>query len=71
MEKKLYRDITNKKLAGVCAGLAKYFNIDVTLVRLIEVLLCLFGAGILIYIIAALVIPAEPAEGAEPTEPQE
>ena len=61
MEKKLYRSRTDKKLCGVCGGLAKYFNIDPTIVRLAMVLCVLFaGFGILAYIIAALIIPEEP-----------
>jgi phage shock protein C len=63
MEKKLYRSRYDKKLAGVCAGLAKYLNMDPTVVRLVWVLISLFaGAGLLAYIICALVIPEEPAE---------
>ena len=62
MQKKLYRSTTDKKLAGVCAGVAKYLNMDPTVVRLIWALLSLFfGGGILIYIICALVIPEEPS----------
>ena len=61
MEKKLYRSRTDKKLCGVCGGLAKYLNMDVTIVRLICALLVLFtGIGLLAYIVAALVIPEEP-----------
>ena len=61
MEKKLYRSIANKKLCGVCAGLAEYFGIDATIVRLAWVAFCILGgAGLLAYIIAALVIPAQP-----------
>ena len=61
MEKKLYRSRTDKKLCGVCGGLAKYFGIDSTIVRLALVLCVLFaGFGILAYIIAALVMPEEP-----------
>ena len=63
MEKKLYRSRYDKKLAGVCAGLAKYLNMDPTVVRLVWILVTLFGgAGLLAYIICALVIPEEPAE---------
>ncbi len=63
MEKKLYRSRTDKKLCGVCGGLAKYLNMDATIIRLIVVLLTLAGcSGLLIYIIAALVIPEEPLE---------
>lgn len=61
MEKKLYRSRTDKKVAGVCAGLAKYLNMDVTVIRLIMVLLTLFvGGGLIAYIVCALVIPEEP-----------
>lgn len=62
MSKKLYRSKTDKKLAGVCGGLAKYLNMDPTVVRLIWVLLTVFaGVSIWIYIIAALVMPEEPS----------
>ena len=58
MKRKLYKSSKNKKLAGVCGGLAEYLNIDVTVVRLIWTILSLFyGSGIIIYIICALVIP--------------
>ena len=61
MNKKLYKDRTNQKLCGVCAGIAKYFSIDPTLVRLGLVAFCLLGgSGILAYIICAIVIPDEP-----------
>lgn len=61
MEKKLYRSRTDKKLCGVCGGLAKYLNMDVTIARLVCALLVLFtGVGLLGYIVAALVIPEEP-----------
>lgn len=61
MEKKLYRSITDKKLAGVCGGLAEYLGMDSTIIRLILVLAVLFaGVGVLAYIIAALVIPQQP-----------
>ena len=61
MEKKLYRSITDKKLAGVCGGLAESLGMDSSIIRLILVLAVLFaGVGILAYIIAALVIPQQP-----------
>ena len=61
MEKKLYRSNSDKKIAGVCAGLAKYLNIDVTLIRLIWALVVICGgAGLLAYLVCALVIPEEP-----------
>ena len=58
MEKKLYKSNTDKKLCGVCGGVAEYFNIDSTIVRLGWAFATIFvGAGILAYIIAALIIP--------------
>ena len=61
MEKKLYRSKTDKKICGVCGGIAEYLNIDPTVIRLIWVFAALFaGCGLLAYIIAALVIPQQP-----------
>ena len=59
--KKLYRSETDRRVAGVCGGIAEYFGIDSTLVRLLWVIaiLCL-GTGLLAYLIAALVIPMYP-----------
>ncbi len=58
MEKRIYRIEDGKMIAGVCGGLAEYFSVDPTLVRLAWVLFCaLGGSGVLAYIIAALVIP--------------
>ena len=62
MEKKLYRAKQDRKVAGVCAGLAAYFGIDATLMRLACVLVSLFGPGLLIYIVCALIIPENPDE---------
>lgn len=61
MKKKLYRSTTDKKLCGVCGGIAQYFDIDSTLVRLLWVVLAICaGSGLLAYIICAIVIPVEP-----------
>ncbi|MCQ2538873.1 MAG: PspC domain-containing protein [Acetatifactor sp.] len=58
MEKKLLKSATNKTLVGVCGGIGEYLNIDPTVVRLAWVLFSLAGgAGVLAYIIAALIIP--------------
>lgn len=58
MEKRLVRSSLDKKLAGVCGGLARYFDIDATLVRVVFVLLTLFsGGGLILYIILWLVMP--------------
>ena len=62
MQKRLYRIVEGKMIAGVCGGIAEYLNIDPTVVRLIWALLALGGAGILDYIIAALIIPVKPLE---------
>jgi len=59
--KKLYRSPTNKKIAGVCGGIGEYFNVDVTLVRLIWISAIIFaGTGILAYLICWLIIPKNP-----------
>lgn len=63
MNKKLYKSNTNKMLEGVCGGIAEYFSIDPTIVRLAWVVFCaLGGSGILAYIIAAIIIPSAPLE---------
>ena len=63
MEKKLYKSEKDKKLCGVCAGVAKYFSLDATIVRLALVAFCLLGgSGILAYIICAIVMPEEPSD---------
>ena len=61
MEKKLYRSTTNKTIAGVCAGLAEYLNIDPTIVRVIWALVGLSGTGLLAYLVCALIIPEKPS----------
>ncbi|WP_129409417.1 PspC domain-containing protein [Marinitoga lauensis] len=61
MEKELYRSRKDRFLGGVCGGLAKYFEISSTLVRLVCLgLLLVDGIGFLLYIIAWVIIPAEP-----------
>jgi phage shock protein C len=58
---KLYRTRDERMLAGVCGGLAQFFSIDPTIVRLIFVVLALMGGpGLLIYIIMWIVVPEEP-----------
>lgn len=58
--KRLYKKQEGKMIAGVCAGIADYLNIDPTIVRLLWVILSLaYGSGILIYIICAFVMPEE------------
>ena len=63
MSKKLYKSTTNTMLEGVCGGIAEYFGVDPTIVRLAWVVFCaLGGSGILAYIIAAIIIPSAPLE---------
>ena len=58
MDKRLYKSNENKMINGVCGGIAEYFNMDPTLIRLGWVLCCaLGGSGIIAYIIAAIIIP--------------
>lgn len=62
-EKRLYRTKDEKMIAGVCGGIAKYFQVDPSLVRLAVVLLCMYaGTGLLVYLIATFIIPEEPAQ---------
>jgi phage shock protein PspC (stress-responsive transcriptional regulator) len=59
MEKKLQRDTQHKVIGGVCAGLANYFGIDATLLRLLLAFMILFaGTGLWLYIILWIVMPA-------------
>jgi len=61
MKKKLYKTRKDKKLDGVCGGIAEYFDIDPTLVRLAWILFtALGGSGIVAYIVCAIVIPEKP-----------
>ena len=61
MSKKLYKSTTDRKLCGVCAGIANYLNIDPTVVRLLWALITFVGgAGVVAYVVCALVIPDEP-----------
>lgn len=68
MEKKLYRDEQRKTIGGVCAGLAEYFGVDVSVVRVIFVLaVFLKGIGILPYIVLWIVLPKKPFSFNDPT----
>ena len=59
--KKLYKDKKNAMLSGVCAGVAKYFDMDPTIIRLIWVFVTLVGgSGLVAYVVCAIVIPDEP-----------
>ena len=58
--KKLYRSRKNLMIAGVCGGLGEYFNVDPTILRLVWVIFGCTGAGIVAYILAAIIIPSDP-----------
>ena len=60
MSRKLYRSRTDRKIWGVCGGLAKYFDMDPTIVRVIFVASLLCGTlGLWVYIIMAIIVPQE------------
>ncbi len=72
LNKKLYRSTTDNKLAGVCGGIAEYLDIDSTILRLIWILVVVFTGfvpGILVYIVAAIIMPVAPT--VIPTPPTE
>lgn len=63
MDKRLYKSRRDKKIFGVCGGLAKYFDVDPTLIRILWVIFAFaFGSGILAYIICAIVMSEDPNE---------
>ena len=69
--KRLYKSSTDKAIFGVCGGIAEYFGIDSLIVRLVLVLFTLaFGAGLLFYIIAALIMPKRLEDGGPQVYPQ-
>ncbi|MDR1805679.1 MAG: PspC domain-containing protein [Clostridium sp.] len=74
MQKKLYRNTKEKMLSGVCAGLADYLNVDVTIVRLVVTMLSIFFGfvigGLIVYAVCAVIIPAAPSEQVPPVQTQ-
>ena len=60
MQKKLYRSQTDNKIAGLCGGLGEYLDIDSTVIRVLWVLFACVGAGLLAYLICALIVPKKP-----------
>lgn len=58
MKKTLYKSRKDRFLFGVCGGLAEYFEVDPTLVRILTAALCTTGTGLLLYIVAAVVMPS-------------
>ena len=60
MKKRLYKSSTDKKVCGVCGGIANYFDVDPTVIRRIWVIFTLVGgSGLIAYIIAAIIMPDE------------
>ena len=57
--KKLYRDKDECKIAGVCSGIAEYFDIDPVIIRLLLLLALFLGAGLIVYIIGWIIIPVK------------
>jgi phage shock protein C len=63
MDNKLYRSHSEKMIAGICGGLAQHFKIDVTLMRLVFIILFFFGGhGLLLYIILWIIMPISPEQ---------
>jgi len=61
MKKRLYRDETNKTFAGVCAGIANYFDTDPVFIRILWIIFTLAGgSGLIAYILCAIVMPKDP-----------
>lgn len=61
LSKRLFRSSDNRMIAGVCAGIADFFGLDVTLVRIVTLLLILFGGlSIWVYIILWIIVPKAP-----------
>lgn len=56
-KKRLYKSRNDQIICGVCGGIAEYFDVDPTLVRIAAALLCTTGSGFLVYIVAAIVMP--------------
>lgn len=62
MKKRLYKIEEGKKICGVCGGIAEYFDIDPTIIRLLWILLVFcVGTGILAYLVAAIIMPKKSA----------
>ena len=70
--KRLMRPRAGRKIAGVCAGLAEYLDLDVTLIRLVWLIVVIFaGAGLVAYVIAWIVMPDEQARAIVPAAQQQ
>ena len=63
--RKLYRSRSSRQVAGVCGGLAQYFNLDPTLIRILFVVLAVLGgSGLVLYVAMWIIVPSEPSAAA-------
>lgn len=60
MNRKLYRSNNDRMLCGVCGGIGEYLNVDPTLIRLLWAIIACSGTGIIVYFLAAIIIPQAP-----------
>jgi phage shock protein C len=67
--RQLTRSDTNKRIAGVCGGIAEYFDIDPTLVRIAFIVAALIGPGVIAYIVLWIVLPRGEPAPAGPSSP--
>jgi phage shock protein C len=59
--RKLYRSRSNRQLAGVCGGLAEYFSLDATLIRVLFIVLAVLGgSGVILYLAMWIIVPKQP-----------
>lgn len=59
--RKLYRSTSNRQVAGVCGGLAEYFNLDPTLIRVLFIILAVLGgSGLILYVAMWIIVPKQP-----------
>lgn len=58
--KRLYRSREDRMICGVCGGVAEYFNVDTTIIRLVVAIFGFTGTGIFVYILAAIIMPEGP-----------
>lgn len=60
MSKKLYKSTKDKMIAGVCGGIAEYFDVDSSIIRIVAaILILLWGSGLILYIICACILPKD------------
>lgn len=60
MKRRLYKSAKDKMVSGVCGGLAEYFGIDSTIIRIVWALMIGTGSGLFLYLLMAIVVPDDP-----------